>query len=133
MLYPVYIFPGDLETAHGVVFPDFPGCFSAADEWEDLPRMMQEAVEVHFEGEEVDIPPPSPLEKLMADPEYIGGVWMLADIDLAHVHNKPRSVRLDIFLPSELVSRIDEYAKARGATRSRFLTEAVQRAIGQSS
>ena len=131
MLYPVYIYPGDANTAHGVVFPDFPGCFSAADEWEDLPRMIQEAVEVHFDGEEVDIPPPSALEKLAADPEYTGGVWLLVDIDLARVHNKPRNVRLDIALPSELVSRIDEYAKAHGATRSGFLAEAARRAMGQ--
>jgi len=65
MLYPVYIYPGDERTAHGVAFPDFPGCFSAADEWNDLPRLIQEAVEVHFEGEEMDVPPPSSLEKLV--------------------------------------------------------------------
>ena len=33
MLYPVYVHPGDESHAHGVTFPDFPGCFSAADEW----------------------------------------------------------------------------------------------------
>ena len=37
MLYPVYVHPGDADHAHGVTFPDFPGCFSAADDWSDLP------------------------------------------------------------------------------------------------
>ncbi len=31
MLYPVYVHQGDAEHAHGVTLPDFPGCFSAAD------------------------------------------------------------------------------------------------------
>ncbi len=33
MLYPAYIHIGDDQHAHGVTIPDFPGCFSAADEW----------------------------------------------------------------------------------------------------
>ena len=31
MLYPVYVHK-DPDSAYGVTFPDFPGCFSAADE-----------------------------------------------------------------------------------------------------
>ena len=45
MLYPVYIHMGDADHAHGVTFPDFPGCFSAVDDWIDLPAAVQEAVE----------------------------------------------------------------------------------------
>ncbi|WP_133154948.1 type II toxin-antitoxin system HicB family antitoxin [Billgrantia endophytica] len=61
MLYPVYIHK-DPDSACGVTFPDFPGCFSAADELSDLPRMAQEAVEVYFEGENIPIPAPSVLD-----------------------------------------------------------------------
>jgi predicted RNase H-like HicB family nuclease len=50
MLYPVYVHVGDADHAHGVTFPDFPGCFSAADDWSDLPAAVQEAVEAHFSG-----------------------------------------------------------------------------------
>jgi predicted RNase H-like HicB family nuclease len=50
MLYPVYVQVGDADHAHGVSFPDFPGCFSAADTWSDLPAAVQEAVEAHFNG-----------------------------------------------------------------------------------
>ena len=46
MLYPVYVHPGDEAHAHGITIPDFPGCFSAADSWEELPSMIQEAAEV---------------------------------------------------------------------------------------
>jgi len=83
MLFPVYVHMGNKKHANGVVFPDFPGCFSAADHWEDLPAMIQEAVEAHFGGESESIPKPTPLEKLVKKPEYIGGVWMLVNIDLS--------------------------------------------------
>ena len=73
MLYPVYVHPGDADHAHGVTFPDFPGCFSAADTWSDLPAAVQEAVEAHFNGEPDAVPPPTPLENLVSQPEYAGG------------------------------------------------------------
>jgi predicted RNase H-like HicB family nuclease len=47
MLYPVYVHMGDARHAHGVTIPDFPGCFSAADDWAALPAQVQEAVEVY--------------------------------------------------------------------------------------
>lgn len=64
----------DPDSAYGVTIPDFPGCFAAADELEALPRMIQEAVEGHFEGEEGDIPLPSPVEAFLGAPEYEGGL-----------------------------------------------------------
>ena len=37
-------------TAYGVTLPDFPGCFSAADTLDEVPRNIQEAVELWAEG-----------------------------------------------------------------------------------
>lgn len=127
MLYPVYVHPGDERHAHGVTFPDFPGCFSAADEWADLPRLIQEAVEVYFEGEAGDIPPPTPLEVLARDPAYTDGIWLLVDIDLERVN--PRRVRLNVSLPAPLVARIDRYAAAHHLSRSGFLAQAAERRL----
>jgi predicted RNase H-like HicB family nuclease len=70
MLYPAYVHIGDNQRAHGVTIPDFSGCFSAADKWEDLPHMIQEAAEVYFEGEDIAVPAPTSLEQLAAAPEY---------------------------------------------------------------
>lgn len=50
MLYPVYVHPGDADHAHGVTLPDFPGCFCAADDWQALPGVLQEAAELYCEG-----------------------------------------------------------------------------------
>jgi predicted RNase H-like HicB family nuclease len=125
MLYPVYVHLGDKNHAHGVTFPDFPGCFSAADDWADLPRLIQEAVEVYFEGETGDIPPPTPLEVLASDPTYTGGTWLLADLDLERL--QPRRVRLNISLPAPLVARIDRHVAAHHLSRSGFLAQAAER------
>lgn len=127
MLYPVYIHLGDEQHAYGVTFPDFPGCFSAADSWEELPAKIQEAAELHFEGEDLDIPTPTPLNELARQPEHQGGVWMMVEIDLTRIH--PKAVRLNISLPDSLVRRIDEYTKAHHLSRSGFLAKAAEEAM----
>jgi predicted RNase H-like HicB family nuclease len=127
MLYPIYVHLGDKQHAYGVTLPDFPGCFSAADSWEDLPAKIQEAVELHFEGEELEIHRPTPLNELAAQPEYQGGVWMMVDIDLARI--RPKAVRINISLPDLLVRRIDAYAKAHHMSRSGFLAKAAEEAM----
>ena len=126
-MYPVYVHR-EPESAYGVTFPDFPGCFSASDDLDGLSRLAQEAVEVHFEGEDAEIPPPTAIEELAADPTYEGGFWLLIDIDLAKVNTK--SVRLNISLPTRLVGEIDRYAAEHHMTRSGFLARAAQQAMG---
>lgn len=86
MLYPVYVHRGDEGHAHGVTIPDFPGCFSAADDWADIPTMVQEALEVYFDGESMDSPPPRSLEELSRLEEFQGGFWMLVDIDTTRIY-----------------------------------------------
>jgi predicted RNase H-like HicB family nuclease len=128
MLYPVYVHPGDAKHAHGVTFPDFPGCFAAADDWDALPAAIQEAVQAHFHGEGAQaVPEATALDVLAADPQYTGGVWLLADIDLSQIDTTP--VRLNISLPANLVEQIDAYARSQGATRSGFLAQAARKAM----
>ncbi|MEO5346592.1 MAG: type II toxin-antitoxin system HicB family antitoxin [Magnetococcus sp. YQC-9] len=127
MLYPVYVHLGDQDHAHGVTIPDFPGCFSAADRWEEIPAMVQEAAELHFDGESTEIPKPTPLEELTPLEEYQGGVWMLVEIDTARI--RPKALRLNISLPEPLVRRIDDYAKTRHLSRSGFLAHAAETAL----
>jgi len=131
MLYPVYVHPGDDDHAHGVEVPDFPGCFSAADDLQDLPRMVQEAVELWCEGEDLDLPAPSALEVLTANPAYAGGVWMLIDIDTTRleVRDNQKPMRINVSMPAGLVHDIDRAARASGATRSGFLAKAARQAM----
>ena len=132
MLYPIYVHPGDAVHAHGVTVPNFPGCFSAADDWQDLPRRVQEAVELWCMGEDLPLPEPTAFEKLVTHPDYTGGVWMLMDIDLTklEVKSSQRPKRINISIPAGLVHDIDQAARASGCTRSGFLAKAARMAVG---
>lgn len=133
MLYPVYVHPGDATHSHGAEVPDFPGCFSAADDWQELPRRVQEAVEVWCMGEDMDLPAPTALNELAANTGFSGGVWMLLDIDVSRldVRSNQKPVRINISIPAGLVHDIDAYASAHGATRSGFLAQAARQAMAQ--
>lgn len=124
MLYPAYVHK-DPQSAYGVTFPDFPGCFSAADTLAQLPDQVQQAVEVHFEGESMSIPAPTTPEQWAGDERFEGGYWMLVDIDLSKVSTK--AVRLNISLPENLLHRIDATARHRHMSRSAFLAVAAER------
>jgi predicted RNase H-like HicB family nuclease len=131
MLYSVYVHLGDDKHAHGVTIPDFPGCFSAADDWDSLPANIQEAIELYCEGEDMEIPVPTPLEQLVSRPEYEGGAWLLVDVDVSRLSTKP--VRINISLPENLVQDIDRYAKSHHLTRSGFLARAAMAEIQKGS
>src|SRR5574344_1825337 len=104
MLDPVYVHK-DENSAYGLTFPDFDVCFSAADEMQDIQRMAQEAVEVHFDGEDIPLPEPSSPEQWLGDERFEGGFWLLVDIDTTKVNTK--SIRINISMPEALVKRID--------------------------
>ena len=129
MIYPVYVHLGDEQHAHGVTIPDFPGCFTAADTLDEIPRMVQEAVELYCEGEKLELPQPSSVEELKDDPAYQGGIWMLVDIDTTRLDTKP--VRVNVSLPRGLVATMDEYAKTHGMTRSGLIATAVRRVLAE--
>ena len=131
MLYPVYVHPGDATHSHGVTVPDFPGCFSAADDLQDLQRMVQEAVEVWCMGENMDLPAPTALDELATNTDLTGGFWMAIDVDVSRldVRSNQKPVRINISMPAGLVHDIDKAARASGATRSGFLAKAARQAI----
>ena len=125
MLYPVYVHT-EKDTAVGAIIPDFPGCFSAADDWDDLPKAVQEAVETHFEGEDMAIPAPSALTDFGGG-EYEGGIWVFVDIDLDRVNTAKERVNLSV--PVYALRVIDEHVNRIGDTRSHFMYEAALKEI----
>lgn len=128
MLYLAYIHKDD-GSAYSVTFPDFPGCFSAADDISDLPRLAKEAVEVYFEGEDLDVPKPSIPDDWVNDERFKGGCWMLIDIDISKTST--RAVRLNISLPENLLHRIDAAAKSKNLSRSEFFEKAAEREMAE--
>ena len=120
MLYPVCVHQ-DGNGSLGAVILDFPGCFSGADDWRDLPRMVQEAIEVHCEGEDLEIPTPSSLDELRGSPDYEGGQWVFIDFDPSALNT--RKERIDLSVPYAL-REIDAYLQAHGGNRSGFMVTA---------
>lgn len=113
------------DSAYGVTLPDFPGCFSAADEIEDIQKAVQEAVEVYAEDEEGFLPPaPKTFEEVSAMKEAEGGVLMLVDVSFDFLDKA--IVPVNISMPAYMRERIDRAAKKRGLTRSAYLVRAAQ-------
>ena len=123
MLYPIYVHKEE-GSAYAASFPDFAGCFTAADDLQALPAAANEAVQAHFGADDEPIPAPSAPEAWADDPDYQDGFWLLVDVDIARV--RARAVRLNISLPENLLQRIDGAARLRGQSRSAFLAMAAE-------
>lgn len=118
MLFPVVVYK-DEDSCFGVTIPDIPGCFSAGDSLIGALVNVQDAVEAHL-GDGEEIPVPSDMEKLISNPDYAGGVWVMVDIDFSFMEGK--AVRVNITVPQNVLYNIDQYAREIGLTRSALLT-----------
>jgi len=89
--------------------------------------MAQEALELHVGGmleNGEELPAPSSLEVVMADPEKADAVAFLVTLP----EPADRTVRVNITLPERLLRRIDERARNRSA----FLARAAEKALAES-
>ena len=125
----------DPKSDFGVSFPDFPGCITAGSTIDEAKDMAHDALSLHIKGmlEDGDsIPAPSKLEDIMDDPDNSDAAAIIV-VSVSDV--KPRSVRVNITVPEDMLRKIDSVAKKRGMSRSSFLVHAAQNAIdsGQNS
>ena len=131
MLYPIAINKGDKDTAHGIFIPDLVGCFSAADNYQDVFDNAIEAIELHLEGMVDDgdeIPLPSDIDSHIGNPEYDGMTWALVPVDVNRYLGK--SEKINVTLPSRLIHLIDEKVssnKGRYKSRSAFLAQLAEK------
>lgn len=116
----------DSGSAWGIVFPDLPGCVSAADRFEDLPAMAEAAVALWLETA-IDagqtIPKPSSLDAIRRHADAVDALSFIPVV----APTRDRCVRLNITLPEPLVQRID--AKVGAGHRSGFLAQAARLAL----
>src|SRR5690606_36295651 len=123
MKYPIAIEPGNENTAWGVVVPDLPGCFSAADDGIDQAiKNAEEAIGLWIEdaisnGE--SIPKPSNIAELQKTREYDGWIWAIAEVDPALIDDTTE--RVNITLPRRILALLDQRAKSAGETRSGYI------------
>ena len=123
MKYPIAIEPGSDKTAWGVIVPDLPGCFSAADSGiDEAIENAKEAIELWIEtalDANQDIPKPSSITDLQKKKEFKGYIWAIAEIDPALLSDEIE--RVNISLPKRVLARLDAKAKKAGETRSGFI------------
>jgi predicted RNase H-like HicB family nuclease len=116
----------DAGSAYGVQFPDLPGCFSAADEVEDIVPNACEALELWFDdAEEVR---PSRLDEVrtMAAADLAEGAFIVA---VPRIRRLAKLVRANISLDRGMLDAIDRAATERSLTRSAFLADAARNEI----
>lgn len=117
----------------GVSFPDFPGCITAGQNIDETKDMAQDALILHIQGMLEDgeqLPFPSKLEDIMADPDYSDATaYLVVSVPEA----RPRTVRVNITMPEMILKQIDAAAKKRGMSRSSFLVHAAQNALQTAS
>ena len=105
------------DSDYSIHFPDFDGCISAGDTFEEALYMGVEALELHIKGmleDGDDIPVPSPADPAMAD-----GDGVLA---LVSVRVPGRIKRYNLTLDENLVAEVDTVTKNRSA----FFAEAAR-------
>ena len=119
----------DADSAFGVSFPDLPGCFSAADEVEDLVPNACEALELWFEDGASDVEPRSldDVRAAVAD-DLAQGAFLVA---VPHIRRTGKQVRANISLDRGMLDAIDRAAADRRLTRSAFLADAARKEIEQ--
>ncbi|WP_370206740.1 type II toxin-antitoxin system HicB family antitoxin [Pararhodobacter marinus] len=116
------------DSAVGLTFPDLPGCFASADDWDDIPSAANEALDLWFE----DMPSvaPASLSEIRARPEVTEALRAGASLlPVPYIPADTAVQRVNITMERGLLQAIDETAKARGMNRSSFLASAARREL----
>lgn len=118
----------DGNSAYGLTFPDLPGCFAAADSWDDVSAAATEALDLWFE-DQANVAPAS-LDAIrqradVAEALAAGAVLM----PVPYIPADTALERVNVSMERGLLRAIDETAKARKMTRSAFLASAARREL----
>lgn len=116
----------DEGSAFGVTFPDLPGCFSAADEIDEVLPNACDALALWFE----DTPEVAPLRldqvQALAADDLRDGAFIIA---VPWIRNSGKIARVNLSLDQAMLDAIDKAAVERSLTRSAFLTQAARNEI----
>lgn len=115
-------------SAYGLTFPDLPGCFAAADDWDGIPAAANEALDLWFEDMS-DVAPASP-DALRQRPDVAEAIAAGAVVmSVPYIPADTAQARVNVSLERGLLRAIDETARQRGMTRSSFLASAARREL----
>jgi predicted RNase H-like HicB family nuclease len=118
----------DRDSAFGIRFPDIPGCFSAADEQQDVMANAVEALQLW--AEDMPLPDASSHETIVKRTDVKEALAMggyLISVPL--IDNDSAVVRANVTFERGVLRAIDAAARERGLTRSAFLSSAARKEI----
>jgi predicted RNase H-like HicB family nuclease len=124
--YPAVLERG-AKRAFGVWFPDFPDCVAGGTSQEETLERAQTALSRAVTGlaeREKPLPDPTPVEKI-AVPK---GCDFIAFVAIG-VEPPDVSERVNVYLPRQLIERVDKCAAELGMNRSSFFGLAVSSAL----
>ncbi len=113
-------------SGYGVDFPDFPGCITGGESIDAAYKRAPEVLRFHIRGmleDGEEIPEPTSLEEIAADPDNEGAVPFPVQIPEA------KTKRVNITVSETILRDIDAYARKHNMSRSAFLTNAALQAM----
>ena len=114
-------------NAFGISFPDYPGCISGGESFEQAVNRGANALAFHLQGMAEDgdvIPRPRPADEAVraaVDEIEDGAMPVLIEIEFPG-----RALRVNISMEEGLLSQVDRAASAGGQSRSAFLADAAR-------
>jgi predicted RNase H-like HicB family nuclease len=126
--YYIAIVHRDENSAYGLTFPDLPGCFAAADTWDEIPTAAAEALDLWFE-DQPDVEPAA-LDAIRSRPEVAAELATGAVLlPVPYISADTALERVNISMERGLLRAIDQMARQRKMTRSSFLASAARREL----
>ena len=114
----------DSESGYSVVFPDFPGCITVGNDFDDAVRMAKEALALHTSDEQI-LPEPRTLEEIKKNWEDWDEWKNNYNFEIVRIplfQDNITSTRVNVTIPMNLLNRIDSVTK----NRSQFLAAAAE-------
>ena len=120
----------DEGSAFGVEFPDFPGCFSAADDLDGILPNAIEALELYIEdAPHSDLPMPLEEVRRLYESELAAGAFLFP---IPLIVRDTAVERVNISLERGVLRAIDDAAALRRLSRSAFIAQAAANEIRRS-
>jgi predicted RNase H-like HicB family nuclease/uncharacterized protein (DUF1778 family) len=127
----------DPGSAWGVSFPDFPGCYGAADDsMDDAIEDATRALSFHAETMISDgqaMPKARSLEELQSDPDFVEDSENATIVAIPLILKAGRTKRISVTMDENTLEVIDQAARQRGITRAAFLAESGRKEAEQLS
>jgi len=108
---------------YGVVFPDFPGCITVADDLDEAEKLAQEVLQFHVDGmlkDNEDLPKAKILDEIKKKYKT-AKIFIVVAIKI-----KTKVARINISIDEKLLRKLDKFLLNSNQTRSSFFAKSIE-------